>query len=122
MAKGGHALENVLTVAMSDSDRTQAIMLGKVGLPPFQLRPQHETVEDIFVKQVSEAAYDIAELSLASYLISLDGGDRRLTAIPVFLSRSFRHNAIYVRSDSPYTHPSQLKGRRFGFPEYQMTA
>src|SRR5690606_12539036 len=30
--------------------------------------------------------------------------------------------AIYVRADRPWVHPSELKHRRFGFPEYQMTA
>lgn len=111
-----------LTVAMSISDRSQAIMSGREQLSPYTLVPQDASVEDIFVQQISEAVYDVAELSLASYLIALGRGEKRLTAIPVFLSRSFRHNAIYVRQDSPNTHPSQLKGLRFGFPEYQMTA
>jgi 4,5-dihydroxyphthalate decarboxylase len=111
-----------LTVAMSESDRTQKIMSGQEKLAQYILEPQKASVEQIFVNQISDAAYDIAELSLASYLISLGRGETRLTAIPVFLSRSFRHNAIYVKSDSPWVHPSELKKRRFGFPEYQMTA
>jgi len=115
-------MEKKLTIAMSESDRTQKIMSGQEKLPSFILEPQKASVEEIFVKQISEAAYDVAELSLASYLIALGRGEQRLTAIPVFLSRSFRHNAIYVRSDSPWVHPSELKNRRFGFPEYQMTA
>ncbi|NMO96394.1 4,5-dihydroxyphthalate decarboxylase [Paenibacillus lemnae] len=115
-------MEKALTVAMSESDRTQKIMSGQETLGDLRLEPQKASVEEIFVKQISEAVYDVAELSLASYLIALGRGEQRLTAIPVFLSRSFRHNAIYVRSDSPWTHPSQLKNRKFGFPEYQMTA
>ncbi len=115
-------MEKILTIAMSESDRTSKIMSGQEQLPPFRFEPQKASVEEIFVKQISEAAYDIAELSLASYLIALGRGEKRLTAIPVFLSRSFRHNAIYVRSDRPWVHPSELRNRRFGFPEYQMTA
>lgn len=111
-----------LTIAMSYSDRTAKLLSSEIGLPPFQLVRQPGSIEEIFVRQANEAAYDIAEMSLASYCIAVGRGDRRLTAIPVFLSRSFRHNAIYVRADSPYEHPSQLRGRRFGFPEYQMTA
>jgi 4,5-dihydroxyphthalate decarboxylase len=114
--------EPILTVAMSESDRTLKLLTGARRLPGFELAVQRETVEQIFINQISEAMYDISELSLASYLIAKGGGDTRLTAIPVFLSRSFRHNAIYVRSDSPWRHPSELKGTRFGFPEYQMTA
>ncbi|WP_068785800.1 substrate-binding domain-containing protein [Paenibacillus phocaensis] len=111
-----------LTVAMSESDRTLKLLNGAKPLPGFELDVQQESIEEIFVKQISQAAYDVSELSLASYLIARGGGDSRLTAIPAFLSRSFRHNAIYVRSDCPYTHPSELKGKRFGFPEFQMTA
>ncbi|WP_027091564.1 4,5-dihydroxyphthalate decarboxylase [Cohnella thermotolerans] len=111
-----------LTIAMSESDRTLKLLTGVSRLPGFELAVSRETVEQIFVQQISQAMYDISELSLASYLIAKGGGDTRLTAIPVFLSRSFRHNAIYVRADSPWRHPSELKGRRFGFPEYQMTA
>ncbi|SFA78010.1 4,5-dihydroxyphthalate decarboxylase [Cohnella sp. OV330] len=111
-----------LTVAMSESDRTLKLLSGARRPEGFELEAKRETVEQIFINQISEATYDVAELSLASYLIAKGGGDTRLTAIPVFLSRSFRHNAIYVRADSPWRHPSELKGKRFGFPEYQMTA
>ncbi|MBW7459275.1 4,5-dihydroxyphthalate decarboxylase [Paenibacillus sepulcri] len=114
--------ENKLTIAMSESDRTLKLLTGAKRIPGFDLEVKQESIEDIFVNQISRAVYDVSELSLASYLIAKGGGDTRLTAIPVFLSRSFRHNAIYVRSDSPYKHPSELKGRRFGFPEFQMTA
>ncbi|XID94583.1 4,5-dihydroxyphthalate decarboxylase [Paenibacillaceae bacterium WGS1546] len=114
--------EPKLTIAMSESDRTLKLLSGARRLPGFELDVRRETVEQMFINQISQAAYDISELSLASYLIARGGGDARLTAIPVFLSRSFRHNAIYVRADSPWRHPSELKGRRFGFPEFQMTA
>ena len=114
--------EPKLTTAMSESDRTLKLLSGARRLPGFELEVRRETVEQMFINQISQASYDISELSLASYLIAKSGGDTRLTAIPVFLSRSFRHNAIYVRADSPWRHPSELKGRRFGFPEFQMTA
>lgn len=114
--------DSKLTIAMSESDRTLKLLTGARRLPGYELEVQRESIEDIFVKQISQAVYDVSELSLASYLIAKGGGDVRLTAIPVFLSRSFRHNTIYVRSDSPFRHPSELKGHRFGFPEYQMTA
>jgi 4,5-dihydroxyphthalate decarboxylase len=34
----------------------------------------------------------------------------------------FRHTAIYVRTDRGITSPADLKGRRLGVPEYQLTA
>jgi 4,5-dihydroxyphthalate decarboxylase len=33
----------------------------------------------------------------------------------------FRHSAIYVRADSGIREPADLRGRRVGIPEYQMT-
>src|SRR5262249_61931607 len=38
-----------------------------------------------------------------------------------FVSRAFRHNSIYVRKDR-INRPEDLKGRRIGLPEYQLTA
>jgi 4,5-dihydroxyphthalate decarboxylase len=40
--------------------------------------------------------------------------------VPVFLSRAFRHSAIFVRSDR-VTSPADLKGKRIGTPEYLTT-
>ncbi|MCL6517564.1 4,5-dihydroxyphthalate decarboxylase [Alicyclobacillus sp.] len=115
-------MTRTLITAMSESDRTLPLLTGRVRLPGFTVAAQSATVEEIFHRQLNDAPYDVAELSLASYLIALGRGESRLTAIPVFLSRSFRHNAIYVRQDSPYHDPRDLAGRRFGFPEFQMTA
>jgi 4,5-dihydroxyphthalate decarboxylase len=42
-------------------------------------------------------------------------------AVPVWISRAFRHGNIYVRSDSGMTSPHDLRGRRIGLPEYGMT-
>jgi len=41
--------------------------------------------------------------------------------VPAFVSRAFRHNSIYVRRDRVKA-PADLKGRRVGLPEYQLTA
>src|SRR5690606_30939026 len=43
-------------------------------------------------------------------------------AIPAFVSRIFRHSGIYVRADSGIEKPEDLRGRRIGLPEYQITA
>jgi 4,5-dihydroxyphthalate decarboxylase len=41
--------------------------------------------------------------------------------VPAFVSRAFRHTSIYVRTDR-IKQPKDLKGRRVGVPEYQLTA
>src|SRR3954464_2717517 len=66
--------------------------------------------------------FDATEMSMGTYLIQRGRGEDRYTAIPVFPSRSFRHNSIYVHSGAGIERPEQLKGRRFGVPEYNITA
>jgi 4,5-dihydroxyphthalate decarboxylase len=42
--------------------------------------------------------------------------------VPVFLSRAFRHSAIYIRTDRGIRSAADLVGRTIGLPEYQQTA
>ncbi len=62
------------------------------------------------------------EFSLANYTLMKDRNIAPMTAIPVFLNRSFRHGSLFVRKDSDLTHPSQLKGKTIGAREYTQTA
>lgn len=42
-------------------------------------------------------------------------------ALPVWVSRAFRHSNVWVRVDSDLHDPADLRGRRIGLPEYGMT-
>jgi 4,5-dihydroxyphthalate decarboxylase len=66
--------------------------------------------------------FEVAELSLSSYTVSLFAEQRPFIAIPVFPSRFFRHSCIYVNADAEIHTPKDLIGKRIGTPEYQMTA
>ena len=44
-----------------------------------------------------------------------------MSACPRFVSRAFRHTSIYVRTDR-IKKPGDLKGKKVGLPEYQLTA
>lgn len=111
------------TVACGRYDRTRALADGSIQPDGLALNVIHLPVEEIFFRMVKFGEFDAAELSLSTYLLSLDEDARgRFVAIPVFPSRAFRHSAIYVNSESGIERPEDLVGRTVGVPEYQVTA
>ena len=65
--------------------------------------------------------FDVAEYSLANYIMLRDRGDDRLSAIPVFPSRAFRNVSVFVPLDSPLHEVRQLAGRSVGVSDFAMT-
>ena len=61
--------------------------------------------------------------AVAQQLLGEDRGGRLpYVGVPVFPSRAFRHTSIYIRTDRGIRTPADLKGKRIGVPEYQLTA
>lgn len=110
-----------LSVAMGDYDRTRALLDGRVQIDGVD--PVYMTLvpEEMFFRAMRTQDFDVSELSLSSYAVATARGDCPYIAVPVFLSRAFRHTAIYVRKDR-VKRPEDLKGRRVGLPEYQLSA
>ena len=110
-----------LSVAVGDYDRTRALIDGSVAIDGVD--PVYMTLvpEEIFFRAFRAAEFDICELSLSSYTIKTAQNDCPYIAVPAFVSRAFRHTAIYVRTDR-VKKPEDLKGRKVGLPEYQLTA
>jgi 4,5-dihydroxyphthalate decarboxylase len=77
--------------------------------------------EEIFFRAFRQAEFDICELSLSSFTVKTAQGNCPYVGVPAFVSRAFRHTAIYVRTDR-IKKPEDLKGKRVGLPEYQLTA
>jgi 4,5-dihydroxyphthalate decarboxylase len=106
---------------MGDYDRTRPLLDGRVlidGVAPvcMTLSP-----EETFFRAFRGQEFDISELSFSSYLVKASRGESPYIAVPVFLSRAFRHTSIWVRKDR-ILRPEDLKGKRVGLPEYQLTA
>ncbi|MCW5238373.1 substrate-binding domain-containing protein [Verminephrobacter eiseniae] len=110
-----------LSVAMGDYDRTRALFDGRVQIDGVDPVCSLLNPEEMFFRAMRSQDFDITELSLSSYLLRHARGDCPYIAIPVFLSRAFRHTSIYVRKDR-IQRPQDLRGRRVGLPEYQLTA
>lgn len=111
-----------LTVACWDYDRTRLLFDGQVAIEGCETNMLCLPVEETFFRALRSTEFDVAELSLSSYTMMRSRGSCPYIAVPVFLSRMFRHSAIYVRADSPLRTPEDLRGRTVGVPEYQLTA
>jgi 4,5-dihydroxyphthalate decarboxylase len=110
-----------LTLACWDYDRTLPLANGDIRPEGADLTYLTLPVEETFFRMARYREFEVAELSLSSYVISL-GQDAPFVAIPVFPSRAFRHNGIYVSAASGIQAPADLAGRLVGVPEYQVTA
>ena len=72
-------------------------------------------------RMIRGSEFDIAELSLSSYLMAVDR-KQPLEAIPVFLHRRFRHGFIFINDNAGIKEPKDLIGKRIGVKTFQATA
>ena len=66
--------------------------------------------------------FDAAEMSFGTFVAGKARGDFPFIGIPAFVYRKFRHSCAYVNVDAGIKGPADLKGKRVGVPEWQMTA
>ena len=103
-------------------DRTRALFDGRVRPEGIDLNCLDLPVEETFFRMLRHREFDVAEMSLSSYVLSLFEPDPPFIAVPVFPSRAFRHSGIFVNARSGIREPKDLIGRKIGMPEYQLTA
>lgn len=111
-----------LTLACGDYDRTRALIDGTVQPEGIELNYIALSPGETFWRMLNNEEFDVSEMSLSTYTILRSRDDQRFIALPVFPSRTFRHSAIYVHSASGIQKPQDLKGKRIGVGDYQMTA
>ncbi|MFN3643537.1 MAG: ABC transporter substrate-binding protein [Gemmobacter sp.] len=111
-----------LSVAMGDYDRTRAIVDGRVQIDGVDPVCMLLSPEEMFFRAARHSAFDVTEHSFSSYCVKLARGDADYIALPVYLSRAFRHSSVYIRTDRGIAAPADLKGRRIGVAEYQLSA
>lgn len=111
-----------ISIAMGNYDRTRALVDGEVRIDGSDPVYMMLSPEEMFFRSFRDVAFDVSELSLSSFALKTADGSNPYVGIPVFPSRAFRHTSIHVRSDRGINGPADLKGRRLGTPEYQLTA
>jgi 4,5-dihydroxyphthalate decarboxylase len=115
-----------LTFACGDYDRTRAIEDGSVQVDGVDLTYLRLPVEETFFRMLRHREFDVAEMSLSTYVATLnaleDGKEPPFVALPVYTSRMFRHGGIFVNTAAGIGKPAELRGKVIGSPEYQLTA
>jgi 4,5-dihydroxyphthalate decarboxylase len=111
-----------LSLGCWNYDRTRGLLEGRIQPDGIDLTYLDMPVEETFFRMLRHQEFDVAEMSLSSYTVSLFKEQKHFIAIPVFPSRFFRHSCIYVNTKSGIKEPKDLIGKKIGNPEYQMTA
>jgi 4,5-dihydroxyphthalate decarboxylase len=110
-------------MACGPYDRMEALSSGLIRPEGIDLRYLAiQSSPEIFARMIKTKSFDVAEMSLAHYLIMRSRGAFPFVAIPVFPSRVFRHGYIFVNAASGISAPKDLEGKRVGVQEYRQTA
>lgn len=103
-----------LTLACWDYDRTRPLIDGRVQAEGIDMDIKVLRPREAFPRMLEHREFGASELSLASY-VSLKGrGACPFVAVPVALSKIFRHSCIYVRTGAHIKTPQDLRGKRVG--------
>src|SRR6201984_1441544 len=115
-------VEVPITIACGNYDRTRAIRDGRVKVEGCAATYLPLYPEEIFFRAFRYQEFDVSEISFSSYIRTVATGNSAYIGVPAFVSRIFRHSGIYIRKDSGIKKPEDLRGKRIGLPEYQITA
>ncbi|NBY62819.1 MAG: ABC transporter substrate-binding protein [Betaproteobacteria bacterium] len=111
-----------ITIATWDYDRVRPLIDGRVKVEGCNVRYLSLAPEECFRRAYIDKEFEVSEIGLSPYLIAFSRGISPYVALPVFLSRMFRHSSIYKRNDRGINTPSDLIGKKVGVVEYQMSA
>src|ERR1035437_7087109 len=112
-----------LSLGCGAYDRTRALREGIIS--PEGIDLIYVTVSqpsELFWRMMRYGEFDVSEMSLSNYLTERAQEDYRFIAIPVFISRKFRHSFIFINKKSRIKSPEDLKGKKIGTPLYGKTA
>ncbi len=114
-----------LTAAFSDNPRVEPLRDGTVK--PQNIELSFVTLEPgtLFLRNLFYDEFDVSEMSISETLLARersDGTKWDWSALPVFLSRGHHWPNLYVNTASGIAGLGDLKGKRIGVPDYEMTA
>ena len=108
-----------LRLAVAEYDRTRPLFDGRVRPEGIALQMESAWIGEFCLRPVYEEYY-AAEMSLSWYVMAR-ARKEPVIALPVFPLRMAVHAYLFCRAESPYTHPSDLVGKRIGTMRYRLT-
>jgi len=114
-----------LTIAFSKNPRLNPLIDGTVRPQNVKLNFVQIHPAELFFRNLKYDEFDVTEMSISDFLIArerTDGTKWQWSALPVFLLKAFLWLNTYVNNSSRVESAADLKGKRFGVPDYQMTA
>jgi len=103
------------------NERVEPLMNGTIKVDSVSLIPTYSHPAETFWRQLKFGEFEVAEMSMSSYLIArYHGAD--MIALPAFPSRRLFQTELSYHVDSAITKPEDLVGKRLGVAEYQQTA
>ena len=105
-----------LKVAMADYDRIRPLIDGRVRAEGLALDITTDDIREFCVRPVYEE-FDVAEMSMSWYVAARARGEP-CVALPIFPLRMAVLGYLYCHADAPFTHPSELKGKRIASPAF----
>lgn len=111
-----------LRTAFWDYDRTAPLRDGRINLDGLPLRIEILRPDQTFAMAYEGDGFDICEASFSNTVTMTSKDACPYVLVPAFLSRAFRHAAVFVRADRGIETAHDLAGKVIGLQEYDMTA
>jgi len=107
---------------MNAYDHVRDVLSGDVRPKGIEILPLELGIEEIFYRFTRFQEWHVSEMSFGKVVSLMSEEKPPIVVLPVFVSRVFRHSAIYLPEGSPIKQPKDLEGRRVGIPEWAQTA
>ena len=114
-----------ITMAFSDNPRVQPLRDGTVKPENIDLDMLTVPPSDLFYRNLAYDEFDASEMSISETLLAMersDGTKWDWSALPAYLSRGHVWPGLYVNTASGVESLGDIKGKRIGVPDYDMTA
>src|SRR6201982_3999837 len=114
-----------LTIGFSDNPRIEPLKDGTVKPQNIELGFVTLDPSTLFQRNLFYDEFDVSEMSISETLLARERSDGKKwdwSALPVFLSRGHHWPYLYVNTASGIDSLADMRGKRIGVPDYDMTA